>query len=86
MAYARHLLNVLLNNNVTLVILYSLLRYFYSDLIPLTEWMPSPISTADRKSGMAFPSIQEVEGKWVVACGVQSNGLPAPSWRNLSLV
>ena len=79
MAYFRQILHIVLNNNVTLLILYTLLRYYYSDLIPPTEWMQLPISTADLKQGTGFPSIQEVDGKWVVACGARCNALPAPS-------
>jgi hypothetical protein len=79
MACVRQFLRFLLNNSVTLLILYSLLRYYYSDLIPPSQWTPLQTSTADHKSGMAFPSIQEVEGKWVMDCGRRFNESPVPS-------
>ena len=78
MVCIRQFLNFLLNNNVTLLILYTLLRYYYSDLISSAEWTQLQISTADPKWGTGFPSIREVDGKWVVACGVRYNELLAP--------
>ena len=79
MAYLHRLLHFLLNNNVALLVLYSLLRYYYSDLIPPSEWMPLLNSIVDPKPETGFPSIQEVDGKWVVVCGGRYNALPAPS-------